>query len=140
MTHLRIYASTCGACRLLSHSEERSRLCSLTMCTCHRRARTGQPTACGEEAGETGKPLTRWPGRGQWARLLVPPESSRGPGQLVQPSGQPGNIPGSPSTGRLPAATHMVIISQRVKLQKLPRVQDGPTLNKEHIPSLPLLP
>lgn len=67
----------------------RSRLCSLKMWTCHRH--TGKGTVSGPWTAndimgggrQKGKPLTQWPGHGQWARLLIPQENSRGPQQLA---------------------------------------------------------
>lgn len=59
--------------------------------------------------------------------------------QLLQPSGWPGNSTGRPSKGLAAATTQMVIISQQVKLWKVPSIQESLTLNNEHT-SLPRLP
>lgn len=123
------------------------------MQTCHRPAGRGnlrlrkQPrlwtTNCKRPGGRPkSRPLTqaRSAGSGHGSLFL----KNLGGGlrswqQLLQPSGWPGNSTGSPSEGLAAAATQMVIISQQVKLWKVPSIQESLTLNNERT-SLPRLP
>lgn len=89
---------------------------------------SGQQAARGQEAAE--RPVTqaagRWAARGP---LLVPEEHSRDLSprrRLVQPSGWPGTRLAGLAQRWLSATTQLVIISQRVKLWKVPRVQKSP--------------
>lgn len=119
------------------------------MQTCHRPAERGNPrlrnqtglwtTNCKRQGGrQKSKPLTSSrPGQQSAGMPVVPEEHWRGPLQLAAAAGSPRVGPATrlagPAKGRLPATMQMVIISQKVKLWKVPSVQESLTLNNEHV-------
>lgn len=148
MTHLRSCAKTLHAAYRAIHSQGRSPVHSHACrhITGMRREATrrgsGPPAARGEgrAEGQATHPAAGEPSAGMpacsWRHLEG---ASAAGGSWCSPQTGPATWLAGPAKGRLPAITQMVIISRKVKLWKVPRVQESPMLNNEHT-SLPLLP